>query len=112
MTGTTRIAPAPIMVFDTDFNAAYALVALDIGDWQPVFRVDLFQTSQEENGAPGFLSEHGNAWTAALNWRPHERVRVIGEVLRIDSANNPRRLAGLDPQQVDVQAQLAVRFYF
>jgi len=32
--------------------------------------------------------------------------------LRIDSANNQRRLAGLDPQQVDVQAQLAVRFYF
>ena len=112
MTGTTRIAPAPNMVFDTDFNAAYALVARDIGDWQPVLRVDLFQTSQEANGAPGFLSEHGNAWTAALNWRPHERVRVIGEVLRIDSANNQRRLAGLDPQQVDVQAQLAVRFYF
>lgn len=112
MTGTTRIAPAPDMVFDTDFNAGYVLAAREYGAWTPVLRVDLFQLAQSANGAPGFLGEHGNAVTAALNWRPSERVRVIGEALRIDSTRDQRTLEGLAPRQVDVQVQVAVRVYF
>jgi hypothetical protein len=110
MTGTTRIAPED-MVFDTDFNAGYVLVAREYGAWTPVVRLDLFQLSQSANGDPA-LNEHGNALTAALNWRPSERVRVIGEALRIDSTRDQRRLEGLDARQVDVQVQMAVRLYF
>lgn len=112
MTGTTRIAPDPSMVFDTDFNAGYVLATRAFGAWEPALRVDLFQLAQTMNGTPAFLGEHGNGITAALNWRPNDRIRVIGEVLRIDSARNQRLDEGLDPRQVDVQAQLAVRFYF
>jgi hypothetical protein len=102
MTGTTRIAPDGA-VYDTDFNAGYVLATRTFGDWQPAMRFDLFQIQQ---------GEHGNGLTASLNWRPNERVRVIGEWVRIDSAQNLRALMGLDARQVDVQLQLAVRLYF
>jgi phosphate-selective porin len=110
MTGTTRIAPED-MVFDTYFNAGYVLAAREYGAWTPVVRLDLFQLSQSANGDPT-LNEHGNALTAALNWRPSEHVRVIGEALRIDSTRDQRTLEGLAPRQVDVQVQVAVRLYF
>ena len=102
MTGTTRIAPHG-EVYDTDFDAGYALATRTFGDWQPVVRFDMFQIQQ---------GEHGNGLTAALNWRPHERVRVIGEWLRIDSKHFMRPWTGLAERQVDVQTQLAVRVYF
>ena len=85
MTGTTRIAPHG-EVYDTDFDAGYALATRTFGDWQPVVRFDMFQIQQ---------GEHGNGLTAALNWRPHERVRVIGEWLRIDSKHFMRPWTGL-----------------
>lgn len=112
MSGTTRIVPDPAYVYDTDFNAGYVLATRAFGEWEPALRVDLFQAAQTENGAPAWLGEHGNGVTAALNWRPNDRIRVIGEVLRIASARDQRQLEGLDARQVDVQAQLAVRFYF
>ena len=112
MSGSTRIAPEDLGVFDTRFNAGYVLAALDLGAWQPVARVDLFQTFQRYNGERGFLAEHGHATTLALNWRPHERVRVTGECLRIDSARNQRRAQGAPPRQAGIQWQLALRWFY
>jgi len=104
MSGTTTIAPGGY-AFDTDFNAGYALLARSFDAWQPVLRVDLFQTGDS-------LREHGHALTAALNWRPHDHVRVIGEFLRIDSSSEQRVAAGREAKQIDTQVQLAVRWYF
>jgi hypothetical protein len=112
MTGTTRIEPAPRLFLDTDFNVGYVLLTRTFDAWQPALRVDMFQARQTMNGAPASLNEHGNAVTAALNWRPHERIRVIGELLRIDSTRDQRRREGHPPRQLDVQAQLAFRVYF
>ena len=55
---------------------------------------------------------HGNAITAALNWRPREGWRITGELLRVDSTRNQRRLEGRAPREVDLQAQLSFRFYY
>ncbi|UHQ19105.1 hypothetical protein LVB87_13065 [Lysobacter sp. KIS68-7] len=104
MSGTTTIAPGG-MEFDTEFNAGYVLLARTFEAWQPVLRIDLFQTADS-------LREHGNALTAALNWRPRDHVRVIGEVLRIDSSSEQRVFAGLPSKQIDTQVQVAVRWYF
>ncbi|KGQ20311.1 hypothetical protein LF41_847 [Lysobacter dokdonensis DS-58] len=112
MTGKTRISPDHDFLLDTDFNAGYVLATRAWGQWQPALRIDFFQAYQTFDGAPALLSEHGNGITAALNWRPNDRFRIIGEVLRIDSTRNQRALEGSAPRQVDVQAQLAVRVYF
>ena len=111
MVGNTVFEPQPGMVLDTRFHAGYLLLARDEGEWRPAVRLDLFGTRQRgPTDAP--LDEHGNALAFALNWRPREHLRLTGEVLRIDSTRAQRRLAGLDPHQVEWQVQVAARVYF
>lgn len=111
MMGSTVFEPQPGMVLDTRFHAGYLLLARDAGEWRPAVRVDLFGAEQlGPTGTP--LDEHGNAVTLALNWRPRDHVRVIGELLRIDSTRAQRRLDGLDARQVDWQLQFAAKLYF
>lgn len=113
MHGTTTFSPVPgRIVLATDFNAGYLMLAREHGAWRPAMRVDLFQARQTPQLRSPPLDEHGNAVTLALNWRPAERVRVTGEVLRIDSTRNQRSRAGLDARQVDTQVQLGVRLFF
>lgn len=112
MTGSTAFEPVPGLYLDTRFHAGYLLASWERGAWQPALRVDLFGTRQLPEGRPGALNEHGNALTAALNWRPNASVRVSGELLRIDSHRDQRRRAGLPAAQVDTQVQLGVRVFF
>lgn len=110
MLGDTAFEPQPGMHLNTEMRAGYLLLASERGEWRPALRVDLFGLRQE--GSDDSLSEHGNAVTLALNWRPRERLRITGELLRIDSTRSQRRLAGLAPRQVDVQVQLGMRVFF
>jgi hypothetical protein len=113
MHGSTIFEPVPgRLVLNTEFNAGYLMISREHGAWQPALRVDLFQTRQRPEVLSPPLSEHGNALTLALNWRPHERLRVTGEVLRIDSTRDQRRRGRLDARQVDTQVQLGVRVFF
>jgi len=111
MAGSTVFEPQPGLVLDTRFHAGYVLLARETGTWRPAVRVDLFGTRQlGPTDAP--LDEHGNAVALALNWRPRGNVRLIGEVLRIDSTRAQRRLEGSPARQVDLQVQVAARLYF
>jgi len=111
MRGSTAFEPVPELYLESEFNAGYLLVGWDRGAWQPALRVDLFQVRQTP-GDPDSLSEHGNALTLALNWRPRNDLRISGEWLRIDSSRNQRRLEGNEARQVQQQLQLSVRFLF
>jgi phosphate-selective porin len=82
------------------------------GAWQPALRVDWFRVHQLPDTLDAPLGEHGNALTAAINWRPHDRWRITGELLRIDSTRTQRLQEGRKPRQVDVQAQLSLRWFF
>ena len=112
MHGSTLFEPVPGRVLDTDFNAGYLMLAREHGTWQPALRLDLFQARQQPPSSGARLDEHGNAITLALNWRPQERLRVSGELLRIDSNRDQRRRGGLATRQVDTQLQLGVRVFF
>lgn len=112
MHGSTLFEPVPGRVRDTDFNAGYLMLAREHGNWRPALRVDLFQAKQVPPSSGPRLEEHGNAITLALSWRPHERLRVTGELLRIDSERDQRRRGGLDPRQTDTQLQVGVRMFF
>ncbi|NUS39299.1 MAG: hypothetical protein HOQ02_09795 [Lysobacter sp.] len=108
MRGGTVIEPEPGLRFDTRFAAAYVLAAWDAGRWQPALRVDAFQTRR----SPVPLDEHGHAVTLALAWRPAEHWRLTGELLRVDSVRDQRRLAGLDPRQRELQLQASLRWFY
>ncbi|MGN6512031.1 MAG: hypothetical protein ACTHKZ_00425 [Lysobacteraceae bacterium] len=73
MRGHTAIEPAPGVVLDTPFAAAYLLAGWELGRWQPAVRIDAFQTGR----SPLPLDEHGHAFTLALNWRPSPSQRPM-----------------------------------
>ncbi len=112
MDGSTAFEPAPNFLLDTKFHAGYLLAGWDRGTWNPALRVDLFSLRQLPDFLSHPLSEHGHAFTAALNWRPNDWLRITGEWLRIDSTRNQRILEGLSPRQVDTQLQLSARILF
>jgi hypothetical protein len=111
MHGSTIFEPGRL-VLNTEFNAGFLMLAREHGAWQPALRFDLFQTRQRPEALSPPLHEHGNAVTAALNWRPQERLRMTGEVLRIDSTRDQRRRGGVVAREVDTQVQLGVRIFF
>ncbi len=99
--GTTEIAPTGFRS-ETHFSAGYLLAGWNLGAWRPALRFDAFTTLQDP-ASP--LSEHGHAFTAALNWRPLDWLRLTGEMLRIDSSRDQRIALGLAPRQIDTQVQ-------
>jgi len=110
MVGTTEIAP-PGFRGEAHFASAYVLAGWELGAWRPAVRIDAF-TTREDPAFPPALSEHGNALTVALNWRPQEWVRLTGEVLRVDSTRDQRIALGLAPHRVDTQLQFNARILF
>jgi len=110
--GSTAFEPVPDLYLDTKFHAEYLLAGWARGAWRPALRIDFFSLRQLPDFLPHPLSEHGHALTAALNWRPNDRLRVTGEWLRIDSTRNQRILEGLSPRQIDEQLQLSLRVLF
>ncbi len=113
MDGSTAFEPVADLYLDSRFSAGYLLAVWNPGNaWQPALRLDGFRVHQLPDGRNVPLSEHGNALTFALNWRPRQHWRFTGEVLRIDSTRDQRLLEGVDPRQVDVQAQLSLRYFF
>lgn len=112
MHGTTAFEPQRGLLLETQFNAGYMLAAWGRGRWQPALRWDVFQLRQLPDTLAEPLSEHGNAVTFALNWRPRDDVRVTGEWMRVDSTRDQRRLEGASPHRVDSQLQVSVRLQF
>ncbi|HET7064784.1 MAG TPA: hypothetical protein VFI49_10975 [Rudaea sp.] len=108
--GTTEIAP-PGFRGETHFAAAYVLAGWNLGAWRPAVRVDAFMTRQDPASPPS-ASEHGNAITLALNWRPLDWLRLTGEALRIDSTTDQRLAIGLAPRQIDTQVMFNARLLF
>ncbi|HEX6612968.1 MAG TPA: hypothetical protein VF022_03770 [Rhodanobacteraceae bacterium] len=112
MDGDTAFEPVPELYLDTHFRSAFLLAGWERGAWRPALRFDVFSLRQTPSSLPNPLSEHGNALTAALNWRPNDRLRITGEWLRIDSTRDQRTLEGLAPRRIDRQVQLSARVYF
>ena len=112
MDGNTIIAPDPRQPFATRFRAVFVLAGWNRGAWRPALRVDHFST-RSPVALPGLRAgEHGNAVTAALNWRPNDWLRFTGELLRIDSRRTQRTEFGLPAHAGITQLQLSARVFF
>ncbi|WP_440224304.1 hypothetical protein ACQQ2N_03575 [Dokdonella sp. MW10] len=111
MTGDTVFKPSPRFTGETEFHAGYLLAGRAEGIWRPAVRVDFF-TLRDVAGGPVPLSEHGNALTAALAWRPNDHLRITAELLRTDSWRMQRVIEARDPREVDTQVQLGLRWFY
>ena len=112
MTGQTIITPFAGFQSMTDFDAAYALIGWERGEWRLASRVEIFDTNQRNPGADLPFSEHGHAFTVAASWLPNDWLRLTGELLYVESTRAERAVVGLDPRQNETQAQLSARIYF
>jgi hypothetical protein len=113
MVGSTAFEPVHGLYLDSKFSAGYVLAGWNPGGaWQPALRMDWFRIRQLPDTLDAPLSEHGHALTAAINWRPREHWRITGELLRVDSTRDQRLQEGLKPRQIDMQAQLSLRWFF
>jgi len=110
LAGSTEIAPSGFRV-EAHFTAAYVLASWNLGAWRPALRVDAF-TTREDPAFPPALSEHGNALTLALNWRPQDWLRITGETVRVDSVRDQRLALNAMPRRIDTQMLLNARILF
>jgi hypothetical protein len=110
--GDTSIEPAEDLYIVSHYHAAYLLAAWDRGRWRPALRYDRFRVRQDPDFIGDMLEEDGHAWTAALNWRPRDWLRVTAEWLRVDSTRTQRVLEGLAPRQKEDLLQLNLRYQF
>lgn len=110
--GKTAFEPVEGLYLDSRYRAGFLLAAWERGAWRPALRYDRFQVRQLPDTLAFPLSEDGHAWTAALNWRPKEWLRVTAEYLRVDSTRQQRLREGLPPRQREDLFQLNLRYQF
>jgi len=112
MTGETYIEPSPYFESETYYDSAYLLAGWSMSDsWRIAGRYDYFATEEEHTGDVLPLSEHGNAYTFAVNYLPNDWLRVTAELLHIDSTRTQRVVTGDSPKAQETQFQLSLRAY-
>ena len=112
MRGETFFQPSETFWSDTWFESAYLLAGWNISeDWRIAGRAEVFSTNETRAGAGLPLSEHGHAFTAAINYLPNDWLRVTGEYIRVESYRRQRTRDGLPPGATEDQFQLSLRFY-
>jgi hypothetical protein len=112
MQGSTTVEPFDDTRFTTRFRSAFLLAGWNLGQWRPALRIEHFSTRDTDYGEGADEGEHGNAVTAALNWRPRDWLRFTAELLRIDSERKQRVDVGLSPKADFTQMQLSVRLLY
>ncbi|MFK2877865.1 porin family protein [Rhodanobacter hydrolyticus] len=110
--GYTTIEPVEDAYQRTHYRSAFLLAGWNRGAWRPALRIEHFSTLTPSSDVDWSQSEHGNAVTGALNWRPRSYLRLTAEVLRIDSTSTLRAEYGLPARIIDTQLQLSVRLLY
>jgi hypothetical protein len=112
MRGQTYFNPSETFWSRTWFESAYLLAGWNINEsWRFAGRAEVFSTNERRTGTGIRMSEHGHAFTAAINYLPNDWLRLTGEYIRIDSTRLQRTRGGLDAHAVEDQFQLSARFY-
>lgn len=112
MDGSTILESVEGAYQHTYYRSAFVLAGWNRGKWRPALRIEHFSTRTPSIGVDWSQSEHGNAVTGALNWRPCDYLRLTAEVLRIDSMSTRRAEYGLPARTTDTQIQLGVRVLY
>lgn len=112
MRGETFFQPSPTFWSDTWFESAYLLAGWNISEsWRVAGRAEIFSANELRPGTGIPMSEHGHAFTAAINYLPNDWLRVTGEYIHVESYRRQRTRGGLPPDATEDQFQLSLRFY-
>jgi hypothetical protein len=97
---------------DVDFNAAYALLAHDIGRHSVAGRVDYFEIGDNSFADIDNNDEEGWAATATYQFELSPEVRLAVEGLHVSSDRPSRVYQALDPEQAQTVLQTSVELSF
>jgi hypothetical protein len=112
MRGSTFFQPSETFWSETWFESAFLLAGWNIGEsWRLAGRAEIFSTMERRPGTGIPMTEHGHAFTAAINYLPNDWLRVTGEYIRVESTRRQRTRAGDDAYAAEDQFQLSLRFY-
>jgi hypothetical protein len=109
-TGMGFAVPGPVRV-DVRFAAGYALLSWSSGRWRVSARYDRFHNSERDHTAEP-NDESGWAWTAAVLWKPVERLRIGVEYLELRAQRPAAAYSGADPDTNARRALLEARLSF
>jgi hypothetical protein len=112
MRGYTFFQPSETFWSRTWFESAYLLAGWNFGqNLRFAGRAEIFSANELRTGSGIPMSEHGHAYTAAINFLPNDWLRVTAEYIRVESTRRQRTRAGDDAHAVENQLQLSIRFY-
>ena len=97
---------------DVEFHSDFVLVTKSIGAHRISFRYDRFEVLENDRIPLDNNSEHGDAWTAAYEFRISERASVAAEWLEMQSHREAWAYFGLDKVNTERQLQLGLRLRF
>ena len=97
---------------DADFNAAYILLAHEIGRHGVAGRIDYFDVRDNSFVATDNNDEEGWAATAAYQFELSPEIRLAVEGLHVSSDRPSRAGQALDPEQAQTVLQTSVELSF
>jgi hypothetical protein len=95
----------------TKFQSGFLLASYDLDVWRVSLREDLFQT-RRLRATNNNWNEDGTATTGAISWSGLENVRLMAEIIAINSRRGEYVPAGLGYNRHDIQVQFDSRFFF
>lgn len=97
---------------DVGFTSAYVSATREMGPGALTGRLDAFATDDHTLTVLDNNDEDGWAATVAWRWDLTPRASLVFEAVRVESDRPSRALAELEPRQVQMQAQTALRYAF
>jgi hypothetical protein len=93
------------------FDAAFLLVAQQLGAHRIAARIDTFSMDHSQTAFPVTLArERGDAWSLAWTWQLRPELELSAEWLEVDSDLNWRRRIGEAPEARERSLQLGLRY--
>jgi len=95
----------------TKFESGFLLASYDVDAWRVSLREDLFQTRRLRATNYNW-NEDGTATTGAISWSGLDGVRLMAEIIAINSRRGEYVPAGMGYNRHDIQVQFDSRFFF
>ena len=121
LVGSTRIDGYEGPLVDNDFDAWSLLVSFGRGPHRGSVRYDRFSVDDRDTNPSDPNDEEGDAWTGAWfyappaswsGWLPAGALRLVGEILVVDSRRPAREIFGDAARESESQLQVAVQWRF
>jgi hypothetical protein len=95
------------------FDAAFLLIAQQLGAHRVAARIDSFSMDQSETVFPVTLGrERGDAWAVSWSWQASESLELSAEWLEVDSDLNWRQRIGELREARERSLQLGLRYHW